>query len=68
VLRPTCQIIYDDVRIQNNGKVLVVGMYLDTVIVHDPNAPIVLAFLELFETNEAGLFHTSVQLAGLMAM
>jgi hypothetical protein len=49
---------------ENNGKMLVVGMYLDTILVFDPNAPIIVTFLELFDAKNVGLFHTTVQLAG----
>lgn len=63
MLVPRLQLICDDVRIENNGKLLIIGLYLDTIVVTE--LPIVLqplTFFHVYEANETGKFAVTVEL------
>jgi hypothetical protein len=65
MLRAKLQLVCDDLRVEEGTrKLLVIGLYLDTLVV--PTLPITLplTFFTAYEVDELRLFHLSGQLSG----
>jgi len=62
-LTPKYTLVCDDIRQENTGKFIVIGLYMGNITV--PHVPFVLpslAFLQIFESDNAGNFSFKIRL------
>lgn len=62
--RLTLQLICDDVRVENNGKLIIIGLYVDAVVVSGFPANLLLTFVQIYQVEELGQFLVNLQLSG----
>ena len=62
--RLTLQLICDDVRIENNGKLIIIGLYVDVIVVSGFPASVVLTFLQFYQVEELSRFVVNLRLSG----
>jgi len=62
--RISLQLICDDVRVENSGKLIIIGLYVDTVVVSELPANLLLTFLQFYQVDEVRPFSVNFQLSG----
>ena len=57
-------LICDDVRFESNGKLMIIGLYVDTVVVPELPVSLGLTFLQLYHIHEVRPFRVILHLSG----